>query len=59
MQSVAAERKSDVLVFFSEADAEKQTQLEKLGIRLEKVPAVMPDGRPRSLGDSAAAGNWK
>jgi diaminohydroxyphosphoribosylaminopyrimidine deaminase/5-amino-6-(5-phosphoribosylamino)uracil reductase len=46
VQSVAAERKSDVLVFFSEADAEKQTQLEKLGIRLEKVPAVMPDGRP-------------
>ena len=46
VQSVAAERKSDVLVFFSEADTEKQTQLEELGIRLEKVPAVMPDGRP-------------
>ena len=46
VQSVAAERKSDVLVFFSEADAEKQTQLEELGIRLEQVPAAMPDGRP-------------
>ena len=46
VQSVAAERKSDVLVFFSEADTHKQTQLEELGIRLEKVPAVMPDGRP-------------
>jgi len=46
VQSVAAERKSDVLVFFSEADAEKQTQLEELGIRLEQVPAATPDGRP-------------
>jgi diaminohydroxyphosphoribosylaminopyrimidine deaminase/5-amino-6-(5-phosphoribosylamino)uracil reductase len=46
VQSVAAARKSDVLVFFSEADTHKQTQLEELGIRLEKVPAVMPDGRP-------------
>ncbi len=46
VQSVAAARKSDVLVFFSEADTHKQTQLEELGIRLEKVPAVMPDERP-------------
>jgi len=46
VQSVAAERKGDVLVFCSATDAEKQAQLEQLGIRVEKIPAAMPDGRP-------------
>jgi len=46
VRSAAAERKGDVLVFCSTADAEKQAQLEQAGIRVEKLPAVMPDGRP-------------
>ncbi len=46
VQSTAAERKGDVLVFCSAADADKQVELEQLGIRVEKIPAVMPDGRP-------------
>ena len=46
VQSVAAEPKNDVLVFCSSADERKQAQLEQLGIRIEKVPAIEPDGRP-------------
>ncbi len=46
VQSVAAERTNDVLIFHSSADEQKKTQLEELGIRLEKLPAEMPDGRP-------------
>jgi diaminohydroxyphosphoribosylaminopyrimidine deaminase/5-amino-6-(5-phosphoribosylamino)uracil reductase len=46
VKSSAAERKGDVMVFCSAADAEKQAQLEQAGIRVEKIPAVMPDGRP-------------
>lgn len=46
VQSVAAERTNDVLIFYSSADEQKKTQLEELGIRLEKLPAEMPDGRP-------------
>ena len=46
VQSVAAEPKNDVLVFCSSADERKQAQLEQLGIRVEKVPAIEPDGRP-------------
>jgi diaminohydroxyphosphoribosylaminopyrimidine deaminase/5-amino-6-(5-phosphoribosylamino)uracil reductase len=46
VQSVAADRKNDVLVFCSSADEQKQAQLEELGIRIETVPAVEPDGRP-------------
>jgi diaminohydroxyphosphoribosylaminopyrimidine deaminase / 5-amino-6-(5-phosphoribosylamino)uracil reductase len=46
VQSVAAERKNDVLVFCASADGHKQSQLEQLGIRIEKIPAVEPDGRP-------------
>ena len=44
--AVAAERKSDVLVFCSSADAQKQVELEKLGVRIEKIPTVEMDGRP-------------
>jgi diaminohydroxyphosphoribosylaminopyrimidine deaminase/5-amino-6-(5-phosphoribosylamino)uracil reductase len=46
VQSVAAERKNDVLVFCSSMDEQKQAELEQLGIRVEKIPAVEPDGRP-------------
>jgi diaminohydroxyphosphoribosylaminopyrimidine deaminase/5-amino-6-(5-phosphoribosylamino)uracil reductase len=46
VQSVTAERKNDVLVFCASADAQKKTQLEQLGVRIETVPAVEPDGRP-------------
>jgi len=46
VQSVTAERKNDVLVFCAAADAQKKTQLEQLGVRIETVPAVEPDGRP-------------
>jgi diaminohydroxyphosphoribosylaminopyrimidine deaminase / 5-amino-6-(5-phosphoribosylamino)uracil reductase len=46
VQGVAAERKNDVLVFCVSGDEQKQAQLEQLGIRIEKVPAVEPDGRP-------------
>ena len=46
VQSVTAERKNDVLVFCAVADAQKKTQLEQLGVRIENVPAVEPDGRP-------------
>lgn len=46
VQSVAADRKNDVLVFCAAADEQKRAQLEQLGIRIEKIPAVDPDGRP-------------
>ncbi len=46
VQSVAREKKNDVLVFCVSADAEKKAQLEELGIRIEKLPAIEPDGRP-------------
>ena len=62
VQSVASERKNDVLLFFSEGqkqnDGQKQAQLEQLGIQVEAVPASEPDGRPdlpsvlRRLGQS-------
>ena len=46
VQSVAAERNNDVLVFCSSADEQKKSQLEQLGIRVETIPAGDPDGRP-------------
>ena len=46
VKNAAAERKNDVLVFCSSADAQKKEQLEQMGIRIENVPAVVPDGRP-------------
>ncbi len=46
VQNVAAERTNDVLVFCSSADEQKRAQLEAIGIRIEIVPAVEPDGRP-------------
>jgi diaminohydroxyphosphoribosylaminopyrimidine deaminase / 5-amino-6-(5-phosphoribosylamino)uracil reductase len=46
VQSVAADRNNDILVFCVSADAEKKNQLEQLGVRVETIPAVEPDGRP-------------
>jgi diaminohydroxyphosphoribosylaminopyrimidine deaminase/5-amino-6-(5-phosphoribosylamino)uracil reductase len=45
VQSVANERKKDVLVFCSSTDEEKKSQLQQVGIRVETLPAG-PDGRP-------------
>jgi diaminohydroxyphosphoribosylaminopyrimidine deaminase/5-amino-6-(5-phosphoribosylamino)uracil reductase len=50
VQSAAAERKNDVLVFCGSAggqkiDEEKKAQLKELGIRVERVSAE-PEGRP-------------
>jgi len=46
VQSVAQERKNDVLVFCSCADERKQAELERLGVRIEKIPTIEMDGRP-------------
>ena len=46
VQNVSAERKNDVLIFCSSADERKKAQLEELGIRVENLPAALPDGRP-------------
>jgi diaminohydroxyphosphoribosylaminopyrimidine deaminase/5-amino-6-(5-phosphoribosylamino)uracil reductase len=46
VQSVARDRKNDVLVFCSCADERKQAELEKLGVRIEKIPTIEMDGRP-------------
>src|ERR1700722_17552435 len=46
VQSAAAERKNDLLVFCSTADEKKRSQLEHLGIRVEELPSVGRDARP-------------
>jgi diaminohydroxyphosphoribosylaminopyrimidine deaminase / 5-amino-6-(5-phosphoribosylamino)uracil reductase len=46
VQDVAAHRKDDVLVFCASADPQKKSQLEKLGVRIEQIPAFGSDGRP-------------
>lgn len=46
VQDVAANRKDDVLVFCSSADEQKKAQLEQLGLRVEKIPALEVDARP-------------
>lgn len=73
LESVVRERNNDVLVFCSSATEQKKAQLEQLGIRVEQLPAVEPDGRPdmhtvlRRLGEleitsvmieGGAAVNW-
>ncbi len=73
VESAVRERGNDVLVFCSSAIEQKQAQLEKLGIRVEQLPAAEPDGRPemstilRRLGEleitsvmieGGAAVNW-
>lgn len=50
VQSVTAERKNDVLVFCSSADEHKKMELEKLGVRIEKIPTIEMDGRPNLPG---------
>jgi diaminohydroxyphosphoribosylaminopyrimidine deaminase / 5-amino-6-(5-phosphoribosylamino)uracil reductase len=46
VRDVARGGKNDVLVFCSSADENKQAELEKLGVRVEKIPAFEADGRP-------------
>jgi len=36
----------DVLIFYSEADDKRKQELERLGLRVEKVTSAQPDGRP-------------
>jgi len=73
VQSVAGERRNDVLLFSSSTDEQKRAQLEQLGIQVEILAASAPDGRPdlpsilRRLGqlqitsvmiEGGAAVNW-
>jgi diaminohydroxyphosphoribosylaminopyrimidine deaminase/5-amino-6-(5-phosphoribosylamino)uracil reductase len=46
VRDAASGHKNDVLVFCSSGDDEKQTALEKAGVRVEKIPAFESDGRP-------------
>ena len=46
VRNVASEGKNDLLVFCASADERKQAALEKLGVRIEKMPAFESDGRP-------------
>ncbi len=46
VKDVEANHKEDVLVFCSSGDDQKKAQLERVGIRIETVPAFEADGRP-------------
>jgi diaminohydroxyphosphoribosylaminopyrimidine deaminase/5-amino-6-(5-phosphoribosylamino)uracil reductase len=46
VQSVAAERSNDLLVFCASADEKTINQLTELGVRVEKVADLDPNGRP-------------
>src|SRR6266571_1702013 len=46
VQDAAAARRDDVLVFCATADEQKKAELERLGVRIEKVSAFESDGRP-------------
>ena len=46
VENAIKEQKSDVLVFCSSADSAKKSQFERLGIRIETLPAAEADGRP-------------
>jgi diaminohydroxyphosphoribosylaminopyrimidine deaminase/5-amino-6-(5-phosphoribosylamino)uracil reductase len=39
------ERNNDVLVFCTSTNEQKKSQLEQLGIRIENLPSIEPDGR--------------
>jgi|SRR5579862_8681062 len=45
VQDAIAAKRNDVLVFCTSSDAQKQAQLEELGIRVERVPVLHVDGR--------------
>jgi diaminohydroxyphosphoribosylaminopyrimidine deaminase / 5-amino-6-(5-phosphoribosylamino)uracil reductase len=46
VQDAAARRENDVLIFCGSGDAQKQSQLEALGVRVETVSRLTADGRP-------------
>jgi len=46
VRDVAAQRANDVLVFCGHAEPQKGSQLEALGVRVEKVQAFESNGRP-------------
>jgi diaminohydroxyphosphoribosylaminopyrimidine deaminase/5-amino-6-(5-phosphoribosylamino)uracil reductase len=46
VRSLAAENKNDLLVFYVSADEQKRADLERLGVRVEQIPAFESDGRP-------------
>jgi diaminohydroxyphosphoribosylaminopyrimidine deaminase/5-amino-6-(5-phosphoribosylamino)uracil reductase len=46
VRSLAAENKNDLLVFYVSADERKRADLERLGVRVEQIPAFESDGRP-------------
>jgi diaminohydroxyphosphoribosylaminopyrimidine deaminase/5-amino-6-(5-phosphoribosylamino)uracil reductase len=46
VKSTATDGKNDVLVFCSSAEDSKRSELEKMGVRIEKIPTIEMDGRP-------------
>jgi diaminohydroxyphosphoribosylaminopyrimidine deaminase / 5-amino-6-(5-phosphoribosylamino)uracil reductase len=46
VQNVAASRRNDLLVFCASGDERKQEELERLGVRIEKISAFEQNGRP-------------
>jgi diaminohydroxyphosphoribosylaminopyrimidine deaminase/5-amino-6-(5-phosphoribosylamino)uracil reductase len=46
VHSLGSENKNDVLVFCTSANEQKQAELERLGVRIEKIPGFESDGRP-------------
>ncbi|HTS06625.1 MAG TPA: bifunctional diaminohydroxyphosphoribosylaminopyrimidine deaminase/5-amino-6-(5-phosphoribosylamino)uracil reductase RibD [Candidatus Eisenbacteria bacterium] len=46
VRDAASNQKNDVLIFCSVGDEKKQAALEKIGVRVEKIPALESDGRP-------------
>ena len=48
-----------MLVFRSAGETRKKAQLEELGIRVEKIPDVEPDGRPDLPAVLRRLANWR
>src|SRR5579872_647281 len=46
VKSLATENKHDVLIFCASANDQKRAELERLGVRIEQIPAFESDGRP-------------
>lgn len=59
VESAARERKNDLLVLCAVADEPRKKQLEELGIRVERFPAVELDGRPDLGGVMRLLGQMK